>query len=109
MTSITMALSAITTTPDWLNPSDLNLWLKNNNGYTNYDIFVWDSIKSLGLSYGGIDPFVDGLRFHLIAGRPVVANVMNGAHWVYVTGYTATYFTVYDPKYDKLTYDIEEV
>lgn len=109
MTSITMMVSSISTTPSWINPGDMNEWLKKNNGYTDEDTFVWNSIMPLGLAYGGLDPFVDRLRFHLIAGRPVVANVMNGAHWVYVTGYGNGYFTVYDPKYDKLVYNTGEV
>lgn len=35
------------------NPSYLNLWLKNNNGWINGDHFVWNSINTIGMVFKG--------------------------------------------------------
>ena len=35
------------------NPSSLNKWLKNNRGYIGSNLFVWNSVNSLGLVFQG--------------------------------------------------------
>lgn len=85
--------------PTWANPGDINDWLKKYNGYTNEDHFVWTSLTPLGLTFGSLDSVIDRIGLHLLANHFVIANVMNGAHWVLVTGAGNGFFNVNDPKY----------
>lgn len=33
------------------NPETLNAWLKQNNGFTNNNVFIWGSVAKLGLVF----------------------------------------------------------
>jgi len=35
------------------NPHTLNIWLNQNAGYISRDLFLWNSIKTLGFIYQG--------------------------------------------------------
>ena len=48
MSSVAMSLSGIG--KDY-NPSTLNTWLKGHGGYVSGDLFVWASVKPLGLKF----------------------------------------------------------
>ena len=53
MTSVAMGLQG------WginYNPKTLNQWLTSHGGYANGDLFVWNSVNSLGLVYQGKIP-----------------------------------------------------
>ncbi len=45
----------------------------------------------------------------MLANHFVIANVMNGRHWVLVTGTGNGYFTVNDPGFERATYNVWEV
>jgi hypothetical protein len=46
MSSVSMALAGCGKS---YNPDTLNTWLKGHGGYVSGDLFVWGSVKSLGL------------------------------------------------------------
>ena len=97
------------------NPGSLNKWLRDNNGYDdendfiepvaqqiNPDRVIWpeDAMhKTNDLSY-------ETVVNYLKAGRVVIGNVMNGGHFVLLTGYSddGDTFSVNDPGFSTLTY-----
>lgn len=50
MSSVSMALSGC---GKGYTPDTLNTWLKGHGGYVSGDLFVWGSVKSIGLAYEG--------------------------------------------------------
>lgn len=101
------------------NPGTLNKWLQDNGGYDddndfiepvavniNPDRIVWpdDAMhKTNDLDYDTVKEYLD-------AGRIVIGNVMEGHHFVLLTGYSTDgdTFAVNDPGFNTLTYSYKE-
>jgi len=108
MSSVAMALTRYGSS---YNPGQLNDWLKTHGGYASGDLLVWDAVHSLGLTastHVGLDS--NGLAAAVAAGKPVIANVHNGGHWVLVTGSAGgSNFYVNDPGYSTSTYTYDSM
>jgi len=117
MSSTSMAIGGhrITVEGKTSDPGTLNAWLRGHAGYTGNDL-----IES---AVPRVDPSkitwpADGMRrtndlsiaqvqTMLRDGRPVIANVMKGAHFVLVVGWNATHpdaLAVNDPGFDRNFY-----
>ena len=101
------------------NPGTLNKWLQDNGGYDsdndfiepvavniNPDRIVWpdDAMHTTNdLDYETVKGYLD-------SGRIIIGNVMEGHHFVLLTGYSTDgdTFTVNDPGFDTLTYSYKE-
>lgn len=70
-----------------VDPGSLNSWLDSNGGYSGCDIY-WGSVDKLGLtSFQGIENASESeICNGLSQGHGIIANVMNGGHWVLLTG-----------------------
>lgn len=79
------------------NPGTLNAWLRNNNGYDGSNDFYEEVLPNIS-SRGNVIWPKDGMhktndlqpqtvRLYLEKGRVMIANVMNGSHFVLVTGW----------------------
>ena len=97
------------------NPGTFNKWLQDNSGYDddndfiepvaqqiNPDRVIWPSDamhKTNDLSYKTVVSYLE-------AGRVVIGNVMEGGHFVLLTGYSddGDTFSVNDPGFSTLTY-----
>jgi len=93
MTSVTEALKG------GFNPGTLNSWLKAHGGYEGCDL-VWASVNSLGITFQEQSKHtLDWLETAANnCNYAIVANVLNGAHWVLITGYAGGgNFYVNDP------------
>jgi hypothetical protein len=103
MSSVAMALTRYGAN---YNPGQLNDWLKSHSGYASGNLIVWGAVRSLGLSAAtGMGLTSDALAATLAAGKPVIANVNSGGHWVLVTGNAGGgNFYVNDPGYTRSTY-----
>jgi hypothetical protein len=103
MSSAAMALFGVGNTQ--FNPSTLNQWLTNNDGYVSKDLFVWASINRWGLTFNG---FInnDKIRSHIDSGYIVIVNVHNGGHWVLATGYDGDTIQVNDPGFAVSSYKL---
>ncbi len=100
-------------------PKTLNVWLRDNEGYSNNDLIesqvplidpariTWpeDGMdRDKNLSY-------DTIVEYLEAGRIVIGNVNEGGHFVLITGYSSEdhdTFVVNDPGYHKDTYSYKD-
>ena len=105
MSSVAMALSG---TGHSYNPSTLNTWLKGHGGYASGDLFVWGSVKPLGLAYQG-KVGNSGIAAALSAGHIVILNVHNGGHWVLATSMSGSTIHVNDPGYSTTSYTLSEI
>lgn len=96
-----------------INPGDLNIWLKQNNGYKDGDIVKWET--AAGISRGKVK-FIERIDYtHIPAdlykintelndGHPVIAQVKSksgGQHFVVITGYSGSTYYINDPIYGK--------
>jgi len=108
MSSVSMALSKFGAA---YNPGTLNSWLISNGGYASGNLIVWDAVRPLGLTAATSVSFdATGLANTLAAGKPVIANVNSGGHWVLVTGNAGSgNFYVNDPGYTRSTYAFSEM
>lgn len=105
MTSAAMALAG---TGKSYNPKTLNVWLTNNGGYANKNLFVWASINKLGLTFKGF--FANSqIKSNLDAGNVVIVNVRNGGHWVLAYGYNGNDILVNDPGYSTSSYPLSSI
>jgi len=98
------------------NPGTLNAWLRGNNGYTMQNDLKESVVPGVNPSHiswpaDGMhlsnDIPMSGIRSMLSAGRPVIANVMHGQHFVLVIGWdTKDADTLYinDPGFTRTTY-----
>ena len=100
MSSTSMALNGNgininSSTP--VNPGSLNTWLRNNNGYDGTNDFYEEVLPKIS-SPGNVVWPKDGMhktndlklqtvQLYLEKGRVMIANVMNGSHFVLVTGW----------------------
>lgn len=91
-------------------PKNLNSWLKSHGGYSG-NLFVWGSVGSLGLKYGGKISDKTAISNKICASRTVVIlNVNRGGHWVLANGCSqGKSFNVKDPGYSKSSYSWGEV
>jgi len=119
MSSISMGLNghgiSIDNKPS--NPGTLNAWLKANRGYTQGDDLEESALPRINAStvswpsdgmHTANDLSVDIVRGYLLRGRTVVANVMNGGHFVLVVGFNysaPTQMMVHDPGFTRASYD----
>jgi len=81
------------------NPGTLNSFLTSHGGYEGCDL-IWSAVNSLGVTFQGqsaeslswLSAKADDCNY------AIVANVLNGAHWVLITGYNGNgMFAVHDP------------
>lgn len=84
-------------------PSSLNNWLKSHGGYVSGDLFVWASVKPLGLNYVG-KVANSNIASSLAANHVVVLNVHNGGHWVLAISMSGSTIHVHDPGYSTTSY-----
>jgi len=90
-------------------PIIMNEWLKENGGFVSGDLFVWDSVKPLGLVWQGFvfDPFT---AINLMKqGYNVILNVLGGHHYVLALAPNEVGFDVMDPGYIKTSYTFQDV
>jgi ABC-type bacteriocin/lantibiotic exporter with double-glycine peptidase domain len=105
MSSAAMALAG---TGHSYNPSTLNQWLKSHGGYVSGNLFVWDSINSLGLIFEG-KVQNSQIKSNLDQGKVVICNVHNGGHWVLAYAYNGDNIMVNDPGYSTTSYSLGEI
>ena len=105
MSSVAMALSGCGHN---YNPGTLNTWLKGHGGYVSGDLFVWGSVKPLGLNYIGKVSNAN-IASSLAAGHIVILNVHNGGHWVLATSMSGSTIQVHDPGYSTTSYTLSEI
>ena len=86
----------------------MNTWLKGHGGYVSGDLFVWGSVKPLGLAYQG-KVGNSGIAAALSAGHIVILNVHNGGHWVLATSMSGSTIQVNDPGYSTTSYTLSEI
>ena len=86
----------------------MNTWLKGHGGYVSGDLFVWGSVKPLGLAYQG-KVGNSGIAAALSAGHIVILNVHNGGHWVLATSMSGSTIHVNDPGYSTTSYTLSEI
>jgi len=105
MSSVAMALAG---TGHNYNPSTLNTWLKGHGGYVSGDLFVWGSVKPIGLSYVG-KVSNSNIASSLSAGHIVILNVHSGHHWVLATSMSGSTIQVHDPGFSTTSYTLSEI
>ena len=105
MSSAAMALAG---TGHSYNPQTLNQWLKGHGGYVSGDLFVWASIKPLGLTFEGKVSNSE-IKTKLDQGKVVICNVHNGGHWVLAHGYNGDNILVNDPGYSTTAYSLSQI
>ena len=88
------------------NPGQLNEYLNTHNGYVNTDLIVWSAVDPLGPYFYqekhiAEQYIIDGLS----SCNGYIANVLNGEHWVLITGYAGNgNFYVNDPGFTTTQY-----
>ena len=98
MTSISMAINGwgISIDGNASNPGTLNTWLRNNNGYNSENDLQEKAIPNIDPGrikwpFTGMhrtnDLSIYEVRGDLLKERVVIINVMDGAHFVLVTGF----------------------
>ena len=105
MSSASMALAG---TGHSFNPGTLNTWLKEHGGYASGDLFVWNAIDKLGLTYKGKISNTE-IKKHLDEGYVVILNVHNGGHWVLAHGYSGDNILVNDPGFSTNAYSLSQI
>lgn len=105
MSSASMALAG---TGKNYNPSTLNAWLKGHGGYVSGDLFVWNSINAIGLTFQG-KVANSQIKTQLDQGKVVICNVHNGGHWVLAYGYSGDNILVNDPGYSTTSYALSQI
>jgi len=78
-------------------PSTMNNWLKNHGGFVQSVLFVWDSVRPLGVEFIGFAKGSVQIGQYWAQGKYIVLNVNNGGHYVLLTGIVASGYTVMDP------------
>jgi hypothetical protein len=109
MTSATMLLATKGIAVD---PGSLDNWLSYNGGYWDGCDLIWATIDAFGVtSFQGMETAdEEAICNGLAAGHGIIANVMNGGHWVLLTGCLGGgVFTVNDPGFSRDTYGIWEI
>lgn len=82
VTTVTMAVASI---PFWVDPGQMNEWLKKYSGYVNGSQYVWQSIRPFGLNFGGFEKNSSLISNHLRLNRLVLINIHNQTHWALAT------------------------
>lgn len=124
MSSTAMALNGthipITTDPyEQSNPGTFNVWLQNNDGYTDDNNLIETQVPLIDPSRitWPEDAFhtENDLPYLVVAdylrkGRIVIANVMDGGHFVLLTGFADDLdtFAVNDPGFERSTYSYRD-
>lgn len=106
MSSASMALYAVGNTQ--FNPSTLNKWLTENDGYANKDLFIWASVNRFGVNFLG-KVTRDKIKNYISSGYIVIPNVHNGRHWVLATGFEGDTIFVNDPGFQVNSYTLDEI
>ena len=66
-----------------IDPGQLNQWLIQHNGYADGDLIIWGTVDSFGPTFIADEhPTVAELQSGIDACHGLIANVMNGEHWV---------------------------
>jgi len=95
-----------------INPSTFNTWLKANGGYEGGCDIYWGKADSFGkTAFQSIEHADEAsICSGLSQGHGVIANVMNGKHWVLLTGCKGGgVFTVNDPGFNRDTYTMGDI
>lgn len=124
MSSASMALNGhgITISGKASNPGALNAWLRNNKGYVSGDNFAEAALPKLDPTHvswsdtSGMHRTNDiplaSVKASIVAGQPVIANVMKGEHFVLVVGFEEhaddTTLYVNDPGFYRVAYDYKD-
>ena len=101
--------------PDNATPGSLNEWLKENDGYDSSNDFIEPAAQAINpdrvvwpddAMHKTNDLSYDTVASYIQQGRIVIGNVMNGGHFVLLTGYSddKDTFAVNDPGFNTLTY-----
>jgi Peptidase_C39 like family len=91
-------------------PKDLNIWLKQNDGYDSDGKVYWSKAtgKSRGIirypgvyDYNNITADLNKINSELDSGSPVIAEVrlFGSEHYVVITGYSGSTYYINDPYY----------
>ena len=95
-----------------VNPSTFDIFLSDNGGYIDGCNIIWAMADAYGVtSFQGIE-YADesSICNGLSQGHGIVANVMNGGHFVLLTGCLGGgVFTVNDPGFAISTYSMDEI
>ena len=119
MSSISMAISGwgIYIDGNASNPATLNTWLRDNNGYNSDNDLEESDIPNIdpALIVWPSDGFqlwndlsIYEVRGNLLKERVVIANVLDGTHFVLLTGFSyedPTVFYVNDPGFETVYYN----
>jgi hypothetical protein len=98
----------------------VNKWLQGNSGYTSGNDLIESATPPIDPSHIGWGTFamhtsndvsLPAIQALLLAHQPVIANVMQGAHFVLVTGWNDTFpdaLAVNDPGFNTLFYSYSQ-
>ena len=117
MTSAAMALAGhhIKVSGSGATPANLNAWLRSHNGYSG-NLLISSAIVNIDRSHISWpsdahhpknDVSLSAIQKMLKDGRPVIANVNNGGHFVLVTGWNSSnpdQLAVNDPGFSRASY-----
>ena len=107
MTSVSMVVSTFNDNSYEYNPPELNNYLNSHDGYYDEDLIVWDAVNPLGTQFINEGKIQSDILIKQITNcnNAFIANVMNGANWVLLTGYAGTNnFYVNDPGFNTASY-----
>ena len=125
MSSTSMALAGNSILIDGkipANPGTVNTWLKDNNGYDSTNDFEENVLPNITTTPGAVIWPKDGMhktndlqlqtvQLYLEQGRVMIANVMNGEHFVLVIGWDDTSpdtMLVNDPGFERSNYSYSQ-
>lgn len=95
-----------------IDPGSLNSWLKNNGGYANGCDIIWSAPDKFGVtSFQGKETASESeICSGVSQGHGIIANVMNGGHYVLITGCAGNgVFYVNDPGFSYTTYTMNDI
>ena len=95
-----------------VDPSSLDIWLSDNGGYYNGCELLWGYADAFGVTsfQGKEQADEESICWGLSQGLGIIANVMNGGHWVLLTACLGNgVFAVNDPGFNYDTYTIWDI
>ena len=103
------------------NPGSLNAWLRKNDGYDKSNDFEENVLPNITTSgkviwpkdgmHRSNDLQLETVQLYLEQGRVMIANVMNGSHFVLVVGWVDEYpdfMLVNDPGFERTNYSYSQ-
>ncbi len=87
-----------------VNPSNLNIWLRNNNGFAANCAMYFDKTDLLGgVNFVAKTSSITTLKYYLDLNDIAMVHIRDG-HYAMAFGYTGSTFFVNDPKETRNTY-----